>query len=512
MPDFITLDALVRDTGQRLPKKTAVIDGERQIDYAAFDDLIDRVAASLQASGLKPQDAISICALSSIEYAATFLGALRAGIAVAPLAPSSTPVDFSAMVKDAAAKILFMDDSTAASMASATVDPAIQRVALDGGKAGKPFAEWLSPEGVKPAPVTIDPEWVFNIIYSSGTTGTPKGIVHTHWMRWRQYGQLDPLGYGPDAVTVLSTPLYSNTTLVCFNPTFAGGGTVVLMKKFDARGFLELSAKHRATHAMLVPVQYRRIMSIPDFDSFDLSSFVMKFSTSAPFAAALKADILKRWPGGLTEYYGMTEGGGTCVLLAHEHPDKLHTVGQPAPDHDIRLIDEDGNFVAAGEIGEVVGHSPTIMQGYLNQPAKTAETFWHDATGKRYVRTGDVGCFDEDGFLTLMDRKKDMIISGGFNIYPSDLEAVLVGHDDVVEAAVVAMPSEEWGETPVAFVVLKAGATINAPALKAWTNERVGKFQRLNDVVLVDTLPRSAIGKVLKRELRDRRLAAGLPS
>jgi long-chain acyl-CoA synthetase len=349
---------------------------------------------------------------------------------------------------------------------------------------------------------------VFNIIYSSGTTGTPKGIVHSHYMRWRQYGQLDPLGNGPDAVTMLSTPLYSNTTLVCLNPTLAGGGTVVLMKKFDARGFLELSRKHRATHTMLVPVQYRRIMALADFDQFDLSSFVMKFSTSAPFAAALKADILKRWPGGLTEYYGMTEGGGTCVLYAHDHPDKLHTVGCPAPDHEIRLIGEDGEPVAVGEIGEIVGHSPTIMQGYLNQPAKTAETFWHDSTGKRFVRTGDVGRFDSDGFLTLMDRKKDMIISGGFNIYPSDLEAVLAGHDDVVEAAVVAMPSEEWGETPVAFVVLKPDAAIDAADLKAWTNSRVGKFQRLADVHLVETLPRSAIGKVLKRELRDRRLSA----
>ena len=258
---------------------------------------------------------------------------------------------------------------------------------------------------------------------------------------------------------------------------------------------------------MLVPVQYRRIMALPDFERFDLSSYQMKFCTSAPFAADLKADILKRWPGGLTEYYGMTEGGGSCALLAHEHPDKLHTVGQPMPDHDVRLIDDDGKPVAVGEIGEIVGHSPVIMKGYLNQPAKTAETFWHDETGKRFVRTGDVGRFDADGFLTLMDRKKDMIISGGFNIYPSDLEAVLAGHDEVAEAAVVGMPSEEWGETPVAFVVLKPNAAADAGALKAWTNSRVGKTQRLADVVIVDTLPRSAIGKVLKRELRDRRLA-----
>jgi acyl-CoA synthetase (AMP-forming)/AMP-acid ligase II len=512
MPDFITLDALVRNTASASPDRIAVIDGDRRMSYADLDALIDRVASALQASGIKPREAIAICALSSIEYIATFLGALRAGVAVAPLAPSSTPVDFAAMVKDADARILFMDDVTAASLASAAIAPSVQRVALDDGGAGQKFTAWCAAAPAKPAPVTIDPDWVFNIIYSSGTTGTPKGIVHTHALRWRQYGQLDPLGYGPDAITVLSTPLYSNTTLVCFNPTFAGGGTVVLMKKFDARGFLELAAKHRATHAMLVPVQYRRIMALDDFDSFDLSSFVMKFSTSAPFGAALKTDILRRWPGGLIEYYGMTEGGGSCALLAHEHPDKLHTVGQPMPDHEIILLDDDGKPVGPGEIGEIFGHSPVIMQGYLNQPAKTAETFWHDATGKRYVRTGDVGRFDEDGFLTLMDRKKDMIISGGFNIYPSDLEAVLAGHGDVLEAAVVAMPSEEWGETPVAFVVLRPGAAVDAVELKQWTNARVGKFQRLNDVVLVDTLPRSAIGKVLKRELRDQRLAMGVAS
>jgi long-chain acyl-CoA synthetase len=507
MPDFITLPALVHGYAQSRPDHTAVIDGERRVSYRELDVLIDAVAAALQANGVKPREAISICGYSSIDYVATFLGALRAGVAVAPLAPSSTPADFAAMVKDADAKILFMDDAAAAAMGEGATQSRAKRVGLDDGNFGEAFSRFATP-GATPTPVVVDPSWTFNIIYSSGTTGTPKGIVHSHNLRWRQYGQLDPLGYGPDAITVLSTPLYSNTTLVCFNPTLAGGGTVVLMRKFDAHGFLELAQKHRATHAMLVPVQYRRIMALPDFDSFDLSSFVMKFSTSAPFASAIKADVLKRWPGGLTEYYGMTEGGGSCILLAHEHPDKLHTVGQPGPDHDILLMGEDGQPVPQGEIGEIVGHSPTIMDGYLNQPGKTSETFWHDASGKRYVRTGDVGRFDEDGFLTLMDRKKDMIISGGFNIYPSDLEAVLAQHSDVVEAAVVAMPSDEWGETPVAFVVLAPNAATDAAGLKTWTNARVGKFQRLADVEIVETLPRSAIGKVLKRELRDRRLAA----
>ena len=213
--------------------------------------------------------------------------------------------------------------------------------------------------------------------------------------------------------------------------------------------------------------------------------------------------MLKRWPGGLVEYFGMTEGGGTFILAAHEHPDKLHTVGRPAPGHDIRLIDEDGKEVPAGQIGEVVGHSPAMMNGYHNQPGKTADAEWRDETGKRFIRTGDVGRYDEDGFLTLMDRKKDMIISGGFNIYPSDMEAVITQHEQVAEAAVVGVPSDRWGETPIALVVVKPGATVTAPELKTWVNERVGKTQRMAALEFLPSLPRSAIGKVLKRELRD---------
>ena len=309
---------------------------------------------------------------------------------------------------------------------------------------------------------------------------------------------------------MISTPLYSNTTLVSFLPTISNGGTAVLMPKFDAEQFLKLSEKHHATHAMLVPVQYRRLMDRPDFDSYDLSAYQMKFSTSAPFAAVLKADILKRWPGGLVEFYGMTEGGGSCGLQCHEFPDKLHTVGRPLPGHDIRLIDEDGKEVAQGEIGEVVGRSGAMMVGYHNQPGKTSEAEWWSPAGDRYIRTGDVGRFDEDGFLTLMDRKKDMIISGGFNIYPSDLEAELVQHEAVLEAAVVGVPSAAWGETPVAFVSLKPGERIEPDALKAWMNARVGKTQRLADLQVVDALPRSHIGKVLKRELRDAYRGAAL--
>ena len=492
---FVPIADCIRSHAEEAPQRPALADDRRQLDYGTLDDLMDRCAAALQREGLGPGDAIAVCAASSVEYAVVFLGALRAGLAVAPLAPGSTPASLARMVADAGARHVFVDADTAASLGGIDV----QVIRLDTG-----FEAWLAPSGARPRPVDVQPEWPFNIIYSSGTTGEPKGIVQPHAMRWAHVRRGAMYGYGPGAVTLLATPLYSNTTLVVFFPSLAFGGTVVLMPKFYALGYLRLAERHRATHTMLVPVQYQRLMAHSDFDRFDLSAFRAKFCTSAPFSAVLKADVLKRWPGGLVEFYGMTEGGGTCILEAHLHPDKLHTVGRPAEGHDIRLIDDGGREVGPGEAGEVVGHSPGMMSGYHRQAEKTREAEWFDPAGKRFIRTGDIGRFDTDGFLTLFDRKKDMVISGGFNIYPSDLEAQLREHAAVADAAVVGVPSEQWGETPVAFVVLRPAATARADELRDWLNARVGKTQRLAALHLIDELPRSAIGKVLKRELRER--------
>ncbi|MEZ6030480.1 MAG: class I adenylate-forming enzyme family protein [Hyphomonadaceae bacterium] len=500
--DFAAMPDLIRVHAAERPSHIAIIDRDRKIDFAAFDRLVDRAAAAMQRDGVGNRGAVAICAPSSIEYVAVYVAALRVGAAACPLAPSSTPEQLATMMKDCGAGLLFIDDAVSTALDGVSDKPAAKRISLE-GVANTPFESWLAPDSMTPTPVTIEPDQPFNIIYSSGTTGTPKGIVQAHRMRWGHIRRAEALGYGPDAITIVSTPLYSNTTLVSLIPALVRGGTVVLMRKFDAGGFLELSQQHRATHAMLVPVQYRRLMDLPEFDSFDLSSYRMKTCTSAPFAADLKADILKRWPGGLVEIYGMTEGGGSCLLRAHEFPDKLHTVGQPAPGHDIRIIGEDGRELPRGETGEVVGRSMSIMTGYHNQPKKTAEAEWCSPEGERFIRTGDVGRFDEDGFLVLGDRKKDMIISGGFNVYPSDLEAELAKHPAIAEAAVIGVPSREWGETPAAFIVLREGASAEAEDLRQWMNSRVGKTQRLSFASIVPSLPRSSIGKVLKRQLRD---------
>jgi long-chain acyl-CoA synthetase len=510
--EFFDLPRMLADAAALHPQSLAVLDGERRVSYAAFDGLLNRTAAALQRAGLGPGDVVAILATASVEYLAAFFGALRAGLAVAPLAPGSTVVQLADMLSDCQASIIFVDTPTATALhAEGWTRPAnVTIVQLDGDEHGSHFDGWLAPTGTQPQPVLIAPDSPFNIIYSSGTTGTPKGIVQPHAMRWAHIRRGSATGYGPGSVTLVSTPLYSNTTLVSLIPSMAWGGAVVLMKKFDALAYLELAQRHRVTHTMLVPVQYRRLMAHPRFDEFDLSSFIAKFSTSAPFHADLKADVLRRWPGALTEYYGLTEGGGTLILHCHLHPNKLHTVGQPSEGHDVRLIDDDGRELPAeavqrGDSGEIVGRSPGMMSGYHRQPTKTAEAEWFDEQGQRYIRTGDIGRFDEDGFLILTDRRKDMIISGGFNIYPSDLEAVLRQHPAVADASVFGVPSDAWGETPVGCVVLREGHTADAvDAISEWVNAQVGKTQRLSALRAVAELPRSAIGKVLKRELRER--------
>ena len=485
--DFGRLDQLVAAHAAEHPDVPAVALGERVLSYAELDDLTDRLGAALQRDGLCKGAAIAICAAASLEYIALFLAASRVGVVVAPVPAWLTFEDRVALMRDTGAQRLFTDDALLAQASDG------RAVMLDDLEA------WTAPPGARPKPVQVLPEDAHCLMYSSGSTGAPKGVIQTYQHRWRL---LTVTVATHREAYLVSTPLSSSATTFAWAKPMAVGGVAVLMARFDALEFLQLAERWRITNAVLAPVQAQRILDRPEFDRFDLSAFRSKVILAAPSTPELKAEMLRRWPGGLTEIYAMSEGGVASYLDAVAHPDKLHTVGKPQPGVTLKVIDDDGNEVGPGAVGELVGRSKTMMQGYHNQPDATDRAFWRDAEGNAHVRSGDLGRIDADGFVELLGRKKDVIISGGQNIYPRDLEAALERHPAVQAVAVVGRKSRRWGEEPVAFVSLNPGWAVDPRALYDWLCERLGRRQRPAEVIILEELPMSPVGKVLKAKLR----------
>jgi acyl-CoA synthetase (AMP-forming)/AMP-acid ligase II len=490
--DFGRLDELVAAHAAQNPDATAAAMDERALTYAELDAMVDRLAAALQREGLDKGDTIAVCAGTSLEYIALALAASRVGVVIAPLAAWLTLDGIAALLEDSGARLLFTDTPDLAGLHPDVVM----------------FGEihrWMAPLGARPKPVQVFPDDAHCLMYSSGTTGAPKGVIQTYMHRWRL---LTVVGATYRESYLVSTPLCSSVTNFAWAKPMAVGGAAVFMSKFDALEFLRLAERWRITNAVLVPVQCQRILAHPAFDSFDLSAFRSKVILAAPATPELKAEMLRRWPGGLTEVYAMSEGGVASYLDAAAHPDKLHTVGKPQAGVTLKVIGEDGAELGPGAIGELVGRSKTMMQGYHNQPEATDRAFWRDAEGRLYVRSGDIGRLDPDGFVELLGRKKDVIISGGQNVYPCDLEAALERHPAVRDVAVVGRKCARWGEEPVAFATLNPGWVVTAHELDAWLRERVGKRQRPAEVIILEELPMNPVGKVLKAELRARLDAA----
>jgi long-chain acyl-CoA synthetase len=347
--------------------------------------------------------------------------------------------------------------------------------------------------------VDVNEDDPFNIMYSSGTTGMPKGIVHTHKIR-AAYATSFAASYRmtPESITMHAGAIVFNGAFVDLMPTMFVGATYILLPQFDAESYIETIAREKVTHVMLVPAQIIAILNAPNFEPKSLECLEMILSLGAPLLMEHKERLNSALPGRFYELYGLTEGFVT-ILDKYDYPAKPSSVGVPPQFFDMKIVDDKGREAAPGEVGEICGKGPILMPGYYKRPDLTQA-----AVIDGWLHSGDMGYVDEDGFLYLVDRKKDMIISGGVNVFPKDIEEIAAQHPEVREVAVFGIPDEKWGETPLAAVILNHPGSIGAEDLKAWINERVGaKFQRVSRVVIKDDFPRNVAGKTLKREMRE---------
>jgi acyl-CoA synthetase (AMP-forming)/AMP-acid ligase II len=345
--------------------------------------------------------------------------------------------------------------------------------------------------------VEVDAGDLWTLMYTSGTTGLPKGIQHTHFIR-AMYGAMAGVWrMAPESVVLHSGAIVFNGAMTTMLPAFMLGATFVLHRAFDAEAFIATVEHERVTHTMLVPSQIIAVLNAKGFDPARLTSLEMVLSLGAPLHEEYKDRLNRLLPRRFYELYGLTEGFIT-VLDRDDAERKSGSVGVPPPFYAMRIVDEDGRDLPSGEIGEIVGRGPITMPGYYNRPEQTAQ-----ALRDGWLFTGDLGYVDGDGFLHLVDRKKDMIDSGGVKVYPKDIEEIAARHPAVLEVAVFGIPHDKWGETPVAAIVLRQQVLASADELRDWINARVAaKYQRLERVIVLDDFPRNAAGKTLKRDLR----------
>jgi acyl-CoA synthetase (AMP-forming)/AMP-acid ligase II len=501
------IPGLIAQHGRNQAAKPALLCGERRLTWAEFDSATNRVANGLIAAGLAPGARVAVLMANSAEMAEVLFGCGKAGISVVPINLSVTDAAVAAMIRDSGAAAVTASGEQCQRvdglLAAGELPSSLVKLGLDAPAGGwSDYRRWCDDQSAGPPSVEVKPDHECNIIYSSGTTGLPKGIAHSQGCRMHWATDLGlALRYHSGAVTLCSLGLYSNISWAAMLATILVGGTIVVMPAFTPAGLVELVERQRVTHGGFVPVQFQRLMELPESETRRCASLQTIMCCGSPLAPALKRETRDRLGCELIELYGLTEG--IITTLAPEDFDRrLESVGKPIPGQWLRLVGDDDRESPPGVPGEIVGYGRLVMEGYHNRPAATCEATWTDEQGRRWLRTGDIGRLDDEGFLYIVDRKKDMILSGGQNVYPADIESVMIRHPEVAEVAVIALPSERWGETPLAVVVPRAGSRPDAAALAAWTNERVGRQQRISGVVLRDSLPRNPNGKILKRELR----------
>ncbi len=504
----------IRHHADSRPGKEAVRDlgTSRRFTYAQLDRRIDAMAAYLRSIGVQRGDRVAVLAHNGVEYFDLQFACARTGAIAVLLNWRLTVNELDYILNDSSPKILVHDASFADAASELKTRCGIGTLLrIDAADPANPYEAVMTAfDGQKAEPLVLTHDDVITIMYTSGTTGHPKGAMITHGMNfWNCVNLGIPAGIGLDTVHLNVLPLFHTGGLNCYsNPVLHAGGTVVLVRTFDPGQALRVigDPAQGITHFFGVPAPYQFMMQHPDFATTDLSRLRIAGVGGAPCALTIMQTWAER---GVTmlQGFGMTETSPAAIFLEpSEALRKIGSTGKALLHTEMRIVNDEGKDCGPNEIGELWVAGPHITPGYWNKPEATKNSF-----EGRWLKTGDAARTDEEGFVYIVDRWKDMYISGGENVYPAEVENVLYQLPQVAEAAIIGVPSERWGEVGLAVVALKPGTTLDQVAVQVHCESRLARFKIPQQLAIVEALPRNATGKVLKRVLRDQFVGEGAP-
>jgi len=504
-----TVADVIRSSSKAHPDAPAVVGQGRPCTYGDLDRRSDAFASGLLSAGLQPGERVAYLARNATEYWDLFFAAAKAGVVVVPLNFRLSADEITWILDDADPAVLLVEEHMVPLVpdgwqglrlvfSQTGQDPA----PADGWTALEP---WLAKQPASDPHRDVDGDGLCSLMYSSGTTGRPKGVTTTvAGFMWALDAFSAQFDVSSSSVSLVPTPYYHIAAGGWSLIALAAGGCIVQFTEVTPQSMLALLVEHRATHVIMVPTVIQLFISSPEASAADYSSVEHLVYGGSPISETVMVRAQEVFGAHLSQSYGLTETiGVTTILKPSDHVvgehSKLRSAGRAVPGVEIAVVDpETGRPLPAGEVGEVATRGPGVTTGYWRRPEATEAAYWPD----RWFRTGDAGYLDADGYLFLKDRIKDLLMSGGENIYPAEVENAIMAHPDVQEVAVIGIPSQRWGEVPLAVVVPVAGRTMDVADLIAFTRERLAHYKCPTAVEVVEALPRNPSGKVLKRELR----------